>query len=80
MPGELPAPIEGQALIYATADGTVRVEVIYQDETFWLSQRRMAELFGVDVRTISEHFKGISASGELTAEPTIRKIRIAAGS
>ena len=75
MPGELPAPIEGQALIYATADGTVRVEVIYQDETFWLSQRRMAELFGVDVRTISEHLKGIYASGELTEEPTIRKIR-----
>ncbi|MBE3075731.1 MAG: virulence RhuM family protein, partial [Actinobacteria bacterium] len=52
-----------------------RVEVIYQDETFWLSQRRMAELFGVDVRTISEHLKGIYAGGELAEEPTIRKIR-----
>jgi hypothetical protein len=75
VPGELPAPIEGQALIYATADGTVRVEVIYQDETFWLSQRRMAELFGVDVRTVSEHLGNIYASGELTPEATIRKSR-----
>jgi hypothetical protein len=75
VPDELPAPVEGQALIYATADGTVRVEVIFQDETFWLSQRRIAELFGVDVRTVNEHLKGIYESGELTRNPTIRKFR-----
>ena len=75
MPDELPAPVEGQALTYATADGTVRVEALNEDETFWLSQRRMAELFGVDVRTINEHLKGIYDSGELTRESTIRKIR-----
>ena len=46
MSDELPAPIEGQALIYATADGTVRVEVLLGDETFWLTINRMAELFG----------------------------------
>lgn len=75
MPDELPAPVEGQALIYATADGTVRVEVLFEDETFWLSQRRMAELFGVDVRTVNEHLKGIYDSGELARESTIRRTR-----
>ena len=75
MPDELPAPVEGQALICATADGTVRVEVLFEDETFWLSQRRMAELFGVDVRTVNEHLKGIYDSGELARESTLRKIR-----
>jgi len=75
VPDELLAPVEGQALIYATADGTVRVEVIFQDETFWLSQRRTAELFGVDVRTVNEHLKGIYESGELTRDSTIRKFR-----
>ena len=78
MPDELPAPVEGQALIYATADGAVRVEVLYEDETFWLSQRRMAELFNVDVRTISEHLKGIFGSGELVEDSVVRKSRITA--
>jgi len=75
---ELPAPIEGQALIYATADGAVRVEVLFQDETFWLSQRGMAELFGVDVRTVSEHLQTIFRTGELIEESVVRKFRITA--
>ncbi|MHB8852770.1 MAG: virulence RhuM family protein, partial [Ignavibacteriaceae bacterium] len=45
-------------------------------ETFWLSQKRMAELFGVEVHTINYHLKEIYASGELKEEATIRKIRI----
>lgn len=65
--------IEGQALICATPDGTVRVEVLYGDETMWLSQKRIAELFAVDVRTVSEHLRNIYASGELTKGSTIRK-------
>ena len=77
MPDHL-APIEGQALIYATADATVRVEVLYRDETFWLSQKRMAELFGVGVRTINHHLKSIFESGELSEEAVIRKNRITA--
>jgi len=78
VPDELPVPVEGQALIYATADGTVRVEVLYEDETFWLSQRRMAELFDVDVRTISEHLRSIFAASELVEDSVIRKSRITA--
>lgn len=67
---------EGQIILYQTDDGAVKVEVSFEDETFWLSQKRMADLFGVDVRTISEHLKNIFVSGELEAEPTVRKFRI----
>jgi len=67
---------ESEILLYTTPNGGVRVEVFYQTETFWLSQRRMAELFGVEVPTINYHCKEIFASKELEEEGTIRKIRI----
>ncbi|HEY2091124.1 MAG TPA: virulence RhuM family protein [Thermoanaerobaculia bacterium] len=69
-------PQEGELILYRTADDAVRVEVLYESETFWLDQRRMAELFGVDVRTVNEHLRNIYESGELAEEATIRKIRI----
>lgn len=47
-----------------------------EDETVLLTQKLIAELFGVDVRTINEHLKNIYAEGELTEEATIRKNRI----
>jgi hypothetical protein len=71
-------PVESRVLFYTTADGAVKVEVIFQDETFWLSQKRIAELFGVDVRTISEHLRNIFRSGELVEDSVFRKIRITA--
>lgn len=69
-------PPESEILLYTTPSGGVRVEVFYQSETFWLSQRRMAELFGVEVNTINYHCKEIFSSKELQEEGTIRKIRI----
>ena len=63
-------------LLYATPDGSVKVEVLYEDETFWLNQKRLAELFGVALSTINEHLHNIYDTGELQAESTIRKIRI----
>jgi hypothetical protein len=63
-------------LLYSTPDGGVRVDILYEDESFWLSQKKMAELFGVDVRTINEHLQNIYKVGELTADSTIRKFRI----
>src|SRR5690349_1666204 len=72
---ESEGPKEGELILYQTAAGAVRVEVLYQTETFWLSQKQIAELFGVDIRTISEHLKNIYASGELIEESTLRKIR-----
>lgn len=56
---------EGELILYRTADDAVRVEVLYEAETFWLDQRRLAELFGVDVRTVSEHLRNVYESGEL---------------
>lgn len=63
-------------LLYATPSGAVKVEVLYEDETFWLNQKRLAELFGVEVATINYHLKEIYQSGELEASATIRKILI----
>src|SRR4030067_2896367 len=63
-------------ILYTAETGDVKVEVLFSDETFWLSQKRMAELFGVEVLTINYRLKEIYASGELKEEATIRKIRI----
>jgi hypothetical protein len=48
--------------------------VLYESETFWLDQRRMADLFGVDVCMVSYHLKQVYASGALTSEATLRRI------
>lgn len=68
--------ITSNILLYTTDTGSVSVQVRYEDGTFWLTQKRMAELFGVDVRTINYHLKEIYQSGELQQEATIQKIRI----
>ena len=65
-------------LLYQTEDGKTRLEVRVQDETVWLTQKRMAELFQKDIRTINEHIQNIFAEGELDAESVIRKFRITA--
>ena len=65
-------------LIFARQAGEDGIEVRYQDETIWLTQKLMAELFGVDVRTISEHLQNIFSSGELQQDSVIRKFRITA--
>lgn len=71
-----PPPREGEIIFYTTPEGITKVEVVFQDETFWLSQRRMAELFDVEVNTINYHLKEIFKSNELKEEATIRKFRI----
>jgi hypothetical protein len=63
-------------LLYAYANGKVKIEVIYQDETFWLSQKKMAELFDVENHMIAYHLKEIYQSCELIAEATTRKFRV----
>ncbi len=68
-------PSEGELIFYQTSEGTVRVEVLYESETFWLNQKRIADLFGVDVRTVSEHLQNIYRSGELAEKATVRKFR-----
>lgn len=67
-------PQEGELILYQTPGGAVRVEVLYESETFWLDQKRIAGLFGVDLRTISYHLNEIYTSKELRPEATLRKI------
>ena len=68
--------LSSNILLYKTKQGEARVEVIFNNETFWMSQKRMAELYGVDVRTVNYHLAQIFESGELQESATIRKIGI----
>lgn len=74
MSGTPDQPNEGELILYQTPEGTVRIEVLYESETFWLNQKRIADLFGVDVRTVSYHLKEIYETGELSPDRTLRKI------
>lgn len=65
-------------LIFTQQAGESGIEVRYEEGTIWLTQKLMAELFDVDVRTISEHLKNIYSSGELQEDAVIRKFRITA--
>ena len=58
-------------ILYSSPKGNVRVEVIYSEETFWLTQKRMSELFGVDVPAVSKHLANIFESGELLKDSTL---------
>ena len=68
--------MQNNIILYTTSDGHVNVQVQFEDGTFWLTQKRISELFGVNVRTISEHLQNIFKTEELEKEGTIRKIRI----
>ena len=70
-----PTPPKGDVILYRTATGDVRIEVLFEGETLWLTQKQIAELFDVDIRTISEHLQTIFNSGELHEDSVIRKIR-----
>ena len=69
---------QSSMILYQTEDGLTRVECRFEDETVWLTQKLMAELFQKDVRTINEHIQNLFAEGELTADSVIRKFRITA--
>ena len=71
-------PETNQVGIYESPDGKIRVEVRFEDENLWLSQKLMAELFGVNVRIINEHLQNIFRSNELQENSVIRKFRITA--
>jgi len=65
-----------QIIIYNTEDGQTKIEVKLKDETVWLSQKQMSELFDKDVKTVSEHIKNVFLDGELAENSTIRKFQI----
>ena len=68
--------MESNIILYTSNNGEVSIQVQYEDGTFWLTQKRMADLFGVNVNTINYHLKELYKSAELLEERTIRKIRI----
>ena len=67
---------KAEIVLYQDEGRNVPVRVTYLNETFWLPQRSIADLFGVNVRTISEHLKNIYETKELEEHSTIRKFRI----
>jgi hypothetical protein len=69
-------PGQSELILYQTEDGRTRIEVRLQEETVWLSQKLMSDLFQKDVRTINEHIRNIYREGELVPESTIRNFRI----
>ena len=68
--------LPSEILLYQSEDGQTRVDVRLFDESVWLTQAQMAELFDKDVRTINEHIVNVYGEGELEEEATIRKFRI----
>src|SRR5688500_16293043 len=73
-------PIESvspsELIFYQSEDGKTRIEVRLENETVWLSQKQMAELFQKSVPTINEHIKNAFDEGEVSPAATIRNFRI----
>ena len=69
----VPREAAGEFLLYQTEDGQVRLDVRLQDETVWLTQPLMAELFQTTQQNISQHIRNIFEEGELTSEATHKK-------
>jgi hypothetical protein len=67
---------ESGEVVRFNESGMPQLEVWLEGETIWLTQAQLAELFGVKLNTVNYHIKAILKSGELSAEATIRKIRI----
>ncbi len=67
-------PTDGDFLLYTTPDGNVRVEVLVQNETVWLPQQKIADIFGVERSVITKHLQNIYTDGELSKGSTCAKI------
>ena len=68
-------PIQDEIVLYQSEDGNVKVDVLFQNETVWLTQEQMAQLFGKGRTTITEHIGNIFKEGELDEEKVCRKFR-----
>lgn len=67
---------QNKIIIYKTTDGKVDIDVKIENETVWLSQSQLSDLFQKDVRTISDHIQSVYEDGELPKDSTIRNFRI----
>lgn len=67
-----------EIVIYKSTDGNVKVDVLFEDETVWLTQAQMCSLFGKAKSTINEHIKNVFDEGELVEHSVVRKFRTTA--
>ena len=65
-------------ILYSTLQGNVNVEVVFKDETFWLTQKVMAKLFNVEVPAISKHLKNVFDTKELDESSVVSKMETTA--
>lgn len=70
--------VENEILIYQTEDGQTKIDVKFQDETVWLTQAQLCELYQTSKSNISEHIKHIFEEGELEEAAVVRKFRTTA--
>ncbi len=70
--------MENQIIFYQTESSNVNINVTYHNESFWLTQKNIAQLFGVEVPAISKHHKNIIESGELNEISVISKMETTA--
>jgi hypothetical protein len=73
-----PTDVPGELIVYPGKSGRLRIEARLHNDTLWMTQKQLAELFGVDVRTISEHLKNVFQSHELDEPSVVRKFRTTA--
>jgi hypothetical protein len=64
-----------EIVIYTTEDGIIKINVQLDNETVWLTQKQLVELYQTAKSTVSEHIKNIYTDEELTPDATVRKIR-----
>ena len=62
---------QNDIIFYTTPQGNINIEVVFNNDTFWLTQKAMAELFGVEVPPISKHLANIFETNELDEKATI---------
>ena len=69
---------KGEIIIYTSEDGSISLDTKLENDTIWLTQKQMAELFDKNIRTVNEHINNIFKEGELDKSSVIRKFRITA--
>lgn len=74
----VPDSNNSQFLVYEANDGKIKIDVILEKETVWLNQNQIAQLFGKDKRTVSEHIRNIFKEGELIENSVVRNFRTTA--
>jgi len=70
--------MSSEILIYQNPDGNIKIDVRLEEETVWLTQSQMAELFGKSKKTVSEHIQNVFSEGELTENSVVRNFRTTA--